>query len=132
MRDIKFRVWDNKENNFWGEGRSLSLVSLVSDSLVNDDITTLEQYTGIKDVYGVEIYEGDIIQPVRIYIDFPEIKPTNLGRKIYVESGNYVYGKWIARDVQKRGFGVDGYYFEDEIKLIGNIHENTDFLEVSE
>ncbi len=48
MREIKFRVWDNEENNFWGEGRNLSLVSLVSDSLVNDDSTVLEQYTGLK------------------------------------------------------------------------------------
>lgn len=62
MREIKFRVWDNEENNFWGEGRSLSLVSLVSDSVVNDDSTVLEQYTGIDDRVGNSVYENDIVE----------------------------------------------------------------------
>ena len=110
MRDIKFRVWDNEENNFWGEGRSLSLVSLVSDSLVNDDSTILEQYTGIKDKNGVEIYDGDIIS-ASVYG--------------FLETGIVEYspfGEWVFGNMELNEF-------MSSLKVIGNIHENADLLE---
>ena len=103
MRDIKFRVWDNDENNFWGEGRSLSLVSLVSDSIVNDDSTVLEQYTGLKDKNGVEIYENDILKSV------------NGNQDVVI----YIDGR----------FEPICWYNPVSFEVIGNIHESADLLE---
>ena len=124
MKDIKFRVWDYDENEFWGEGKNLKLISLVSDSLANDDTTVLEQYVGIKDVKGVEVFEGDIVQPIRTYefnnID-TDLEPTKL--PIVVEHGNYVFGKWIAREVNEDRLGVIDYYLPSEVVVVGNIHE---------
>lgn len=110
MREIKFRVWDNDENNFWGEGRNLSMISLVSDSIVNDDSTVLEQYTGMTDADGFEIYEGDILK------DFDDN-----GIVGFVEYDE-AYGEYSCGD--------DSLYEATRCcVVIGNIHENAELLE---
>ncbi|WCL69180.1 hypothetical protein MWLp12_1793 [Lactiplantibacillus plantarum] len=88
----------------------------------NDDVELLK-FTGLKDTSGKEIYEGDILQPVISYTK------RNIGKPFEVKKGNYVYGKWIAKDVSSKEFGVDGYYFSNEMRLIGNVHTNHKLLE---
>ena len=83
-----------------------------------NDLVEFEQFTGLKDVNGKEIYEGDIVQPIMLYTD------RNIGEPFEVKKGNYVYGKWIAKSVSSKGFGVNGYYFSNEIKVSGNAHTN--------
>ena len=56
MRETKFRVWD-KVNKKLLTG-NLSLDTLLSRPQQYD----LEQFTGLKDKNGREIYEGDIMQ----------------------------------------------------------------------
>ena len=65
MRELKFRVWNEKvkEFNYWGfnvnDTKGFAGVS-VSNTLSLDDAHKLsEQFTGITDKNGVEIYEGD-------------------------------------------------------------------------
>lgn len=118
MREIKFRVWDNDENNFWGEGRSLSLVSLVSDSLVNDDSTILEQYTGLNDKNGVEIYENDVVQ----YGEDRDFRFVVI----------FKYGCFYTHSLLGEKFMTDSLLgslvMSDKVSVIGNIHENAVLL----
>ena len=61
MREIKFRAWDKVSNKFRGINGTQDLFSIRCDGFVHEDYV-LQQYTGIKDKDGVEIYEGDIIE----------------------------------------------------------------------
>lgn len=64
MREIKFRAWDDLMKiyvsrcemtditlNFYGDQQCCSLSDMV-----------FQQYTGLKDKNGIEIYEGDFIR----------------------------------------------------------------------
>ncbi len=130
---IKFRAWDKATSSYRkvleiefypdGELKKVKVAGLQRKGTITPDNLVLEQFTGLKDANGKEIYEGDILQPVI------SCTKRNIGKPFEVKKGNYVYGKWISKDVSSKGFGVDGDYFSNEIRLIGNVHTNPELLE---
>jgi uncharacterized phage protein (TIGR01671 family) len=114
MREIKFRAWDKTRNEYLSGGRVLISVEPGNNpkSYPSRDRFILEQYTGLKDKNGREIYEGDIIKSINRDEYCDEVTITE--RIEVVESLN----KYIETLLWIPCHG----------EIIGNIHENPELL----
>lgn len=91
---------------------------------INADVM---EYTGLKDINGIEIYEGDIIpfhfnENVKGIVKFGEYK-NPCDDKFSKHQGFYV--EFINRDSLRKDLG----YWATVSKVIGNIYENLELLE---
>lgn len=75
------------------------------------------QYTGIKDLKGTEIYEGDLVELIQTDCDGTDIK--DVYEVVYTAPEFKL--KAINSSIFKKGAEV---YFLQEVTVIGNIYEN--------
>ena len=118
MREIKFRAWNATEQKMskpfaWGADGDL-----FSKWMCTSPACELMQFTGLKDVNGVEIYELDIVK--KTYKLHPDNKTFSVILIAELSCSTFT---------DDCGGGQD--FYEDTIKLevIGNIHQNPDLLE---
>lgn len=114
---LKFRAWLIKEKQMC----NVDFIDFHERFIESDyekilfDDMVLEQYTGLKDKNGKEIYEGDILQDTYSKDDIGKVC-------WYKEHANFV--------VEEKDAIIEfAYYNSDYYEIIGNIHENSELLE---
>ena len=130
MRDIKFRVWDKKKNDWFDDDdgelyiQPNGNINFGWNGEVMDDYTDrviLLQYTGLKDKNGVEIYEGDFLMAGDAYLGVVKYHSTRaqfIGKNI---------GETFQEDEYDTLYTKNGRF--NSAKVIGNIYENPELLE---
>ena len=111
MREIKFRAWDGEKMR----------CDIYSGDCLNTFFETatipMMQFTGLKDINGIEIYEGDIVTcksyAGSLIVSYKNFDNANIASYVLCDhKGEVVFSDF------------------DRVIVIGNIHERSDLLKL--
>lgn len=140
MREIKYRAWDTKKNtwcnivvidlngNLYFSTSSQGNGEVVLVGPLNKDIIILQQYTGLKDKNGKDIYEGDIVSVPERYIG-DHLCKAFIGEVVFEEGGFRVDSLIEGKDWMDDCIALYEAVFSYNSEVTGNIYENPELLE---
>ncbi len=126
-REIKFRIWDNETKKYLSlrDYQDLGAIEVENDGtltlspryrfltsmMIMPERFVPQQYVGLKDKNGVEVYEGD-----KVMFDYEWTKPDEIGVVTWnKDTASFQIKGHIPSSSMKR---------LDKMKVIGNIYEN--------
>ena len=130
-REIKFRIYDKKENKYFEpiyeawKGKLLDLSITLSGEIIRRTLEmpaehesmfperyVIQSYIGITDKFDVEIYEGDILQAEH-------------GLCIVVWEDI----SWAVKSPGSEAIDYENRMFFENCSVVGNIHDDAELLE---
>lgn len=129
---FKFRVWDSSANAYIPRSQFIllsdgTLIQEIGGEEVIWESTQPEFCTGLKDKNGKLIYEGDIVE-IMVWDDIEEDMVETKG-KVYWSREDAAFLIYVSYDAEYSLNSHETFYGQ-EIKVIGNIHENADLIKV--
>jgi uncharacterized phage protein (TIGR01671 family) len=130
-RQLKFRVWNKKEkkfeelDNFWVSPNNLYKCFMewhpeINGEMIHETDETdfvFQQFTGLKDSKGVEIYEGDIVRGKFLDTEYRHLETIN-SEVVWAE-------RYACFNI-----GIEEWRYSGEpVTIIGNIFESRELLE---
>lgn len=115
---LKFRVWDKYFNRYWTDEEVKNNIQwLLYPNNENIENVVIEQCMELRDKNGKLVYEGDIIKST--------IYTVNM-KVVYCVEETFFGLKYSHNDDNRCSAAMPS---SEEIEIIGNIHENPEFLD---
>jgi uncharacterized phage protein (TIGR01671 family) len=130
LKEIKFRAWNKVDKTMYTDAIN-NCKDTFDMILKHPQVYEVMQYAGLRDICETEVYEGDIVKfTERNYEDCSREELIGIEESIQIVVQDYYsFGlRPSLKDTKVRPFiwimGCDC-----DIEVIGNIYENSEFLE---
>lgn len=115
-REIKFRAWDKRDKKYLNNAQNTWMNNTCFGDLLASPNFEIEQYTGLKDSNGDDIYENDLVL----------LDPDDPPYQVIFDEGKFELSNYFLRVVYDLG--------EENMdcEIVGNVHTEPELLEAQQ